>query len=271
MSEQVQKTLTMAALRLLRPLVRILIRNGMAFHAFAELAKKVYVDVSFEEFASPGKKQSISSVAISTGLTRKDVKRLREMDLTESLEAGQRYNRAVRVISGWLHDRRFQDDKGEPAILNVEGSNPSFAQLVKDFSGDIPTQAMLQALIRAGSVEVQDQHVRLVRHAYIPAEDPSDKIRILGTDVAELTDTIAHNLAAPPDKRRFQRKVSYERIDPAALAECKLYTSDKAQALLETLEDWLLAHQTDDPAEPGKMVSVGIYYYESDTPEENPQ
>ena len=36
--------------RLLRPLVRVLLRNGMPFGAFADLAKQVYVDVAIKEF-----------------------------------------------------------------------------------------------------------------------------------------------------------------------------------------------------------------------------
>ncbi|GAB4348615.1 MAG: DUF6502 family protein [Gammaproteobacteria bacterium] len=269
MSEPTTQTLTVAILRLLRPLVRILLRNGMPFHAFAELAKKVYVDVAFEEFGIPGRKQTISNVAVTTGLTRKEVKRLREAEIEESLEAGQRYNRAVRVISGWLHDPRFRTSEGEPAVLPVEEGENSFALLVKEYSGDMTTQAMLRALERAGSVEREDDRVRLVRRAFVPSDDPVDKLRILGTDVAELTDTIAHNLTAPPGQRRFQRKVSYDNIDPESLAECRLYTTEKAQALLETFEDWLIAHQVEDPDSQRKTVSVGIYYYEADTPEEN--
>lgn len=270
MANQITETLTLAVLRILHPLVRILLRNGLPYHAFAEVAKKVYVDVAFDEFGVPGKKQTVSSAAVTTGLTRKEVKRLREAQFAENLEIGQRYNRAVRVISGWLHDPRFCDAEGKPCALPLDESDCSFSQLVKKFSGDMPTQAMLQALLRAGSVETRDNKVFLIRHAFIPAEDPIDKIRILGTDVAELTGTIAHNLASPPELRRFQRKVCYDHIPVDVLAECHQYAGDKAQALLETLEVWLRTHQSESSADSGKTVSIGIYYYESDTPEENP-
>jgi len=36
--------------RLMRPLVRILIRNGVAYGEFAEIAKEVYIDVAAGDF-----------------------------------------------------------------------------------------------------------------------------------------------------------------------------------------------------------------------------
>ena len=60
MPEPVQKTLTQAIHTLLRPLVRILLRNGIAYGSLAELAKKAYVDVAFEDFPPEGRKQTVS-------------------------------------------------------------------------------------------------------------------------------------------------------------------------------------------------------------------
>ena len=60
--------------KLLRPLVRILIRHGIAYAEFGEVVKSVYVDCAVEDFALPGRKTSGSRVAILTGLTRKEVK-----------------------------------------------------------------------------------------------------------------------------------------------------------------------------------------------------
>ena len=45
-----QQALFAAILKLLRPLVRILLRNGVPYGAFADIAKRVYVDVAAQEF-----------------------------------------------------------------------------------------------------------------------------------------------------------------------------------------------------------------------------
>jgi len=189
-----QQALFSAVQRLMRPLVRILIRNGIAYGGLAELIRKVYVDVAHAEFRPKGKKQTISRVSGLTGLTRKEVKRLVEAGQTDSASSQQRYNRAVRVISGWLHDKRFLDNNRKPIDLPVEGARKSFALLVKEYSGDIPTMAMLTMLEESGSVKMVRGKTRLVRRAYVPGGDEIEKIRILGTDAAELISTIDHIL-----------------------------------------------------------------------------
>ena len=268
MSKQQQKILFVAVRKLMRPLVRILLRNGVAYGALADAIRKCYVDVAFEDFAPEGKKQTVSRVSALTGLTRKEVKRLHELD-GEDYEASQeRYNRAVRVISGWMNDRRFLDVKGKPAVLSLEKGNKSFALLVRDYSGDIPVRAMLAMLEEAGSVSNTKDRVRLVRHAYVPAGDDQEKIRILGTDVSELIATIDHNLTAAPEQLLFQRKVAYEAINPDSLVKLKKLSFARAQSLLERLDREYAKHEQTEDAGEGVSISLGIYYNEQKSPEE---
>jgi hypothetical protein len=263
MTNTVNSALARAFLRIFRPLARILIRNGISYPAMSDWAKKVYVDVAFEEFAEPGKKQTISRVSALTGLFRREVKRLHELDLEEDLPAGDRYNRAVRVISGWLNDTEFQTPTGKPASLTFEGETRSFTALARAYSGDIPARAMLTVLESADCIEETDSgKLRLIRHMYIPAGDSADKLHILGVDVAELVGTIDHNIKADPAERFFQRKVSNTRLDPAAVEAFRKFSRDKSQALLEELDAWLSDHEINEPdsGEAGQYVSLGIYY-----------
>ena len=268
MSQRLQNTLNASVRQLLHPLVRILLRNGVAYGTLAGLVRQVYVDVAFREFAPQGKKQTVSRVSALTGLTRKDVKHLLEED-THAVSDGQaRYSRAVRVISGWLHDNRFLNEAGKPAILSIEGAQQSFALLVKEYSGDIPTKAMLSMLEEGGTVSVSDNRVRLVRHAYVPGGDAIEKIKILGGDVFELISTIDHNITADPADLWYQRKVSYDNIDPHAAGKLRKLSFKKAQALLEHLNKKFSEHDAGEVAtDGGKYISLGIYYYEQDSGE----
>ena len=121
MKAQVTKALSAAITMLLRPLVRLLLRNHVPYRTFADLAKRVYVDVATEEFGIPGRKQSKSRVSIITGLSRKEVLRVKRFPAQDDLGALERYNRAARVIAGWVRDRRFGDESGQPADLPFEG------------------------------------------------------------------------------------------------------------------------------------------------------
>ena len=263
MGNTLQQTLSRALLVLLRPLVRILLRNGIAYGSFAELVKKTYVDVAFDSFAPPGKKQTISAVSALTGLTRKEAKRLHELAEPADDSREQRYNRAVRVISGWVNDPEFQDGDGEPAVLPVDGDRASFTALVRKYSGDVTPQSMLRVLADAATVAHEGDRVRLLEHAFVPGSDPVEKLHILGSDVGELIDTIDHNLTAVDHDLRYQRKVFNHRVDPDAVAAFRDLSAHKAQALLEELDAWLARHEAKTDAE-GRYVSLGIYFYEDD-------
>ena len=137
-----------ALFKLLRPLVRILLRNGIAYGAFSEVVKQAYLTVAYEEFGIAGRKQSDSRVSILTGLTRKEVRRIKECPAPQGEEGARQYHRAARIISGWTQDSRFCDAAGQPLHLpleSAEGGGASFDGLVKAFSGDMPTRAVLDS------------------------------------------------------------------------------------------------------------------------------
>lgn len=273
MDTSLNKALSAAVLRILRPLARVLLRHGMAYGTFAELARKAYVEEGFSHIAAGDKRPTVSGVSALTGLTRKETKRLRELELVNDQDSAQRYSRAIRVVSGWTSDPRFQDATGEPAVLPREGAHNSFSALVKEFSGDIPPAAMLSVLESSGTVAVGEQGVVLQQRAYLPAATPLEKINILGSDVAELTTTIGHNLAAEPGARYFQRKVSNVRVHPEAVAEFMALSNKKSQALLEEYHKWLTSHELDpqqDPTVEPRYIAVGIYYSDSPGAGEEP-
>jgi hypothetical protein len=262
MPQSLNSALSAAVLRILRPLVAVLLRHGMAYGAFAELARKAYVDEAFAQRNTP-KRPTVSSVSALTGLTRKETRRLRELDIVNDESSSKRYSRAIRVVSAWVSDPRFQTPTGEPAKLPMEGEGASFAQLVKEFSGDIPTAAMLSVLEASGTVAVSHSGVTLLQRAYLPASTPLEKIDILGTDTAELIATIGHNLEAEPGDRLFQRKVSNVRIHPEAVPAFRALSNQKSQQLLEEYHRWLVRHEVDEEeaAKTGSSyVAVGIYY-----------
>lgn len=253
---------------LLRPLVRILLRNGVPFQAFAEHAKRAYVDVALREPAGTDRKPSLSRASVITGLTRKEVSRLAALPADDATVAAQ-YNRAARVVSGWVRDRRFHDARRRPATLAIEGARQSFAELVRRYSGDMPARAVLDELVRVGAVrQLQDGRVQLVGRAYVPRTGEREKLGILGSDVAALIATIDHNLTGPPEDAFLQLKVSYDNLTSEALPRLRNEAGRKAQALLEELDRaWSRQDRDVNPAVTGtgrKRAMLGIYYYEDD-------
>ncbi len=256
-----------AVARILRALARVLLRHGVPFQAFADLAKQAYVQSAREEFTIPGRKQTISRLAVLTGLTRKEIQKLAETGQASDQEALERYNRAARVVSGWVRDEAFRGKDGKPRPLPPEGEEISFAELVRRYSGDMPPRAVLDELLRVGTVaRTADGNVALIEHAYIPRKSDSDKLAILGADVYDLIDTIDHNLI-DKDHPRFQRKLMYDNLPIEAVEKFRELSALRAQELMEELDNWLSRHDRDvNPASTGTgraRAGLGIFYFEA--------
>ena len=269
MADSIKIRLTGSVIRLLRPLVRILLRYGVSFGEFAEMARWVFVDVADKDFSIDGKKQTISRISVITGLNRKDVTRLMKINIHAGNDASAGTNRAVRVISGWVRDKTYHGSKGMPAALPLDGNEKSFAALVKQYSGDMPVRAVLDELLRIEAVKKNgDNTVSLLTKAYIPKNIDAEKISILGTDAAALVSTIDHNLGNRKQQPFFQRKVMYDNIPEEAVAAFRETSSAESQHLLEKFDVILAGHDRDfNPdikASGRKRLGVGIYYFEED-------
>jgi hypothetical protein len=267
MADSKNRVLYAAISRILRPLIHILIRNGISYGTFADLAKWLFVDVANREFAIEGRKQTISRVSVITGLNRKEVKRVAELPVVDDRASSERYNRAARVIAGWRRDNAFRGKRGAPVNLPKDGPGATFQTLVKKYSGDMPFRAVLDELIRVGAVVLLDDgRVHLLARAYLPAGDATMKIHILGTDVAQLITSIQHNLE--PDERGpfYQRKVMYDNLPDDTLPAFRKLSTESAQTLLEKFDTWLSKRDRDTGSgEIGtgrNIAGLGIYYFE---------
>jgi hypothetical protein len=287
MNQQLHNALMAAARKLLRPLVRILLRSEVSCGIFIEQVKRVYVEVGRSEFAVSGRKPSISRTAVLTGLTRKEVSRLWKAPVDAAEPAVDQYNRAARVISGWVRDDRYRDSAGRPASLPFHSagstlhstsnstSDASFSELVAQHSGDMPPRAVLDELIRVGAVEeLDDGSLNLIERAYVPAKGEEEKLGILGADVAELLTTIDHNLTCVPGDAFVQRKVSYDNLPVECLMTLRKSAAEAAQAVLENFDRQMSELDRDStPVAEGTgraTASIGIYFYQ-DVSDEGPE
>ena len=253
--------------RILRPLFRVLLRNSLSFNAFVDIAKHMYVEAAMQEFGIEGKKPSISRISILSGLSRKEIQRVLNQNLVSDDEPLQRYNRAARVVAGWVRDPDFLDRDKNPKALAPQEGTTSFAELVRRHSGDVPARAVLDELLRVEAVEqLADGTIRLLARAYVPRSSELDKLEILGTDVADLITTINHNLQHGGTDPFFQRKVMYDNLPAEALPEFRSLSGTQAQALLERLDQWLVEQDRDtNPQVSGTgrvRAGIGIYYFE---------
>lgn len=268
-SAKLKNTLYASIAKILTPLVKILLRNGVATETFIEISKRVYVDVAEKEFQIPGKDQTTARIATLTGLSRKEVLHLRKDQDDDQLLSLERHNRASRVISAWVRETDFQDKASRPVSLPFDGEKISFSALVKKYSGDITARTILEELEHAGAVSIlKDGRIKLVANTYIPKADAVEKVKILGTDVTDLIATIEHNLSHSSEQAYFQRKVWYNNIPEDCIDSMRKKVVKRGQAAIESIDREMAKCDRDanseSKGEGRKRAMIGIYYYEED-------
>ena len=181
-----------------------------------------------------------------TGIPRKEVSRLMKLPWDSDAEVSEQRNRAARVLAAWVRDSAFHDRKGDPLDLPLEGS-PSFSELVRQYSGDIPSRAIADELERLGAIEIVDGgKYRLLARTYVPAKGTKELLEILGSDTAELMDTIDHNAMLGDDEAPLlQMKVSYDNVPVEYVDAFQILSGRMGRRLIEDLDHWLADHDRD--------------------------
>lgn len=270
--EDTKTRLVKAVTRMLIPLARILLRYDISHSEFSELAKRSYVDAVYRYYSIANRKQTYSRASVLTGLNRKEVVRLANLGDEEISPPRGPVNRAAQVIGGWLSDAEFLE-QGQPRLLPLKGDSGSFEALVARYSGDLTARAILDELVRVGAVsKIGKTTVKLNSLGYIPAASDPEKIEIFTTHVADLLNTISHNLTSTPDDARFQRQVTYQDVPHSIIDEFQKYSQEKSLALLIEFNQWLAdrtqnANSAHD--EPTGRIGVGIYFLRNNNGKED--
>ncbi len=137
------------------PIARMLMRSNVDCKQFIEVAKLAFVEVATDEYGIRDRKTNVSRVAILTGLTRKDVSRVRanmadREELRDVLPSA-----SERLLSGWHEDEDFLDGEAKPRTLYYDGPGATFLELLNRYTGDVPVGAMQKELTKAGLIEEQ--------------------------------------------------------------------------------------------------------------------
>ncbi len=261
--KQTYSALVTAIYRIQKSLARLTMQLGISAGEMNELVRRAHLDAAEELTRDEGGKVLTTKLCAMTGLYRKEIIRLRNLPELDNPRLDERYNRTTRVITGWLRDTEFHTKKGKPSALEFQGAG-SFSELVKRYSGDMAPHAMQQELERLGVISTTKRGLIKLESAGFLTNTSLDALHILGTDTADLIDTIQHNVNSSKDKRRFQRKVSYVNLPQQYVEPFKQYAAEESQKLLEKLDQWLAIRDAEEPADSqaGSRVGLGIYLIE---------
>jgi hypothetical protein len=278
MSENFKATLIAAFKPLMRPLVRILVRNGVSFGEFAELLKTVFIESAQDVLQLADSKQSVSRIAITTGLTRLEVSRLLTQSDEDAEALAGRLSRVGRLLTGWHQDSDFTGPYGIPYEVQFDATpgRRSFSELSRRYTGDVPAEEMLDELKRIGAVlDLGNGYYRVLIRAYIPSAADPAKFHAMSVAFTDLAKTLDQNLRPDEDDKLFERRVwAPNGISQSAALDFDRYIKDRGQQFLETIDEWLSSREAEaikNDIQPRVKVGLGAYMFvrpAHDTPEQ---
>jgi hypothetical protein len=225
-------TVTVIAVkRILRPLIGLLLDNGLNYSWLAKLLKELFVDVVRAESADD---LSDSRISLITGVHRKDIKRFRESEIErDSVEVGKLL--PARIIATWLADKRFSvEGKPNALPLTSDDSNVGFDQLVISCTTDIRPRAVLDEWLESGIVKTDTKGlIYLQENAYVPDASNEQKIIYLGRNVGDHLASARHNVSTD-QALMLERSVYYDQLSAESVAKLE----EKAKRLgMQMLQD----------------------------------
>ena len=258
-----------ACRHLLGPVARMLLRNGVTWAEFSDLSKEVFVEVARSDYGIQGRPTNAARVAMITGLSRREVSRVRDILLGQEPKQLSSESRISRILTGWHVDSEFCDESGYPLPLPATGDDSSLTRLFKQYAGDLPHGALLKELTQLGLITKTSngKYVAKSRH-YVRKKFDPDIVKYMGTALHEHGATLAHNIdqerKGPP---RFERMATNTNVSSRSVKAFQQLIEERGEEFLEEIDAWLSKHEvkptSKNPGRPIRM-GVGIYLFQED-------
>jgi Family of unknown function (DUF6502) len=267
----VNQSVIAALAQLLTPLVRMLVRNGVTFGDFTEIAKQTYVRVCSESDGPDGVKPSEARIAIVSGLARQEVRRIAEViERRESWKSGP--SKVAAAIHGWLTDKDFVGPYGVPRLLQFESDEDgaaTFVDLVSRHVVNADANEVLQELVRSGAVTQSGGTGQLLlknRELQIEGLE-SGVVDFYAREIRRFLDTSLLNMSVSRSEKIYQRWVIPD--DGICQKDWDRFASEvraRLDPVLSDLDERISRFDKPEFAnEKGLSVGVGFYVFREPT------
>jgi predicted lipoprotein with Yx(FWY)xxD motif len=271
MNSDIQNRMLNAAYACMLPLARLLLRAGITYRQFDSIAKRAFVREALAESDTRGRSTNTSRVAVKTGLSRKEVKRVRDsIGSAEWTGFGTTTDQSgppSRVLHAWHVDERFVDEDGCPRILEFQNDTNGFSALVRAVAGDVPPGAVRAELKRSGAIiDREDGSLQAVKRYYVPGNVDEKAITVMSGMVFPMTAGVAHNSDPARASEGFIQRFAFsDSLDPSVVPQFRHWSRAQATRFIEVMDDWLAEHESQVSLGGGEApttAGIGVFYYE---------
>lgn len=253
--------------RVLRPIIRLLIRHGVRYDQFADVARRAYVESAAQGGSERSAIPTRDDIALVTGISRQRVDHYIEDECDLPVALSSQSAQIASVLHKWHTDPRYLDADGAPLELEFDGaSGPTFKTLVAQVDADLNPNFMLNELLTAKCVIDSDEtRFRVTTRSFIWGTGLPYGIEYFGTALGHLIQT--HEYNANPENaenKRLERFVSADQGLPAALLPSfHAFAKERADKFLLDLDDWLAGFSGPDagPECPLIQTGVNVFFY----------
>jgi hypothetical protein len=256
--------------RLLRPLVLLLIRNGITYPVIADLLRDLYLDVALRDVLTDNRSRTDSRVSLLTGVHRKEIRRQR------AAPAGNEPTPEVvtlssQIIARWLGAAPWAGERGVPRPLPRAAApgEPSFDTLVEAVTKDLRPRAVLDEWLSQNLVRIDaEDRVVLNVDAFVPRPGRTEQMFYFGRNLHDHVAAAAANVSAVDKAPFLDRSVHYDALPTAAADQLEAVGRVAAvQMLLEVNRRAMeIAEAHDPPVGPTRRVNLGVYLFAEDEP-----
>ena len=270
MQDTIHRRILSALLVALRPLAKSLLRAGIGYREFAEISKSAFVDVATKDYGIRGRPTNISRVAVMTGLTRKEVRRLRDKAGNgDETEIARPMPMAI-ILHRWFTESDYLGDDGKPRELDFDSGPHSFSDLVRKYGGDIPPGAMRTELKRINAIKVTTGGRLRVLKRNVSGKEVNERLAdglellIYPTALA-----LANNTGLEPDEETWvMRTAATSHVRETDVPRLRRISSDRLAEFIDSIDDLFAAYETlhDDGVSQSseRALGVGVIYFEEE-------
>ncbi len=157
-------------LRVMRPLARLLIRNGVSYPAFAQALKTVFLEAARQELQQREMPRTDSALSLLSGVHRRDVRTLGRAADARAASPREPLGLVAQVVARWLSEAEYLAADGAAARLKRGADPGGFDKLVAEVSRDVRPRAVLDEMLRLGVVDESDAGIRLRAEGFAPQQ-----------------------------------------------------------------------------------------------------
>jgi hypothetical protein len=250
--------------RVMKPLVRLALAQGINYQMLLETLKLVFVQVAEEDFKLSQRDQTDSRISLLTGLHRKDVHRLR--DQPDNTQITSLVTLGSQLVGLWISDPDFVNTEGKPkplARLASVGGDVSFDRLVARVSKDIRARPVLDEWLRVGVAYLDDKDcVCLNNEAFVPSEGFEEKLFFFQQNIHDHAAATTHNLMnlTPP---MLERCVYYDDLTLDAINELKVLAENQGMTALKAVNARAIELQaeSENNVDANQRFTYALYFY----------